>query len=99
MSLRYLPFLLLEYGTLNSLQGLDWHGASVIDAFSAVVELSSIVRERPTFPPSWQFPHDTKVVVIGHSNGGQGTWHLAARYPDKVIAGNCNATKEHKGLY
>lgn len=28
------------------------------------------------------FNHDT-----GHSNGGQGVWHLAVHFPDKIIAG------------
>lgn len=23
--------------------------------------------------------------LIGHSNGGQGAWHLAARYPDEFL--------------
>jgi pimeloyl-ACP methyl ester carboxylesterase len=27
------------------------------------------------------------VVLLGHSNGGQGVWYLAERYPDRVIAG------------
>jgi hypothetical protein len=25
--------------------------------------------------------------VQGHSNGGQGVWHLAVHYPDRIIAG------------
>lgn len=29
------------------------------------------------------------VSLIGHSNGGQGAWHLAARYPDRVVGGEC----------
>jgi pimeloyl-ACP methyl ester carboxylesterase len=24
--------------------------------------------------------------MIGHSNGGQGTWYNAARHPDRVVA-------------
>jgi len=25
--------------------------------------------------------------LAGHSNGGQGAWHLAARYPDRIVGG------------
>ncbi|KAF7800246.1 hypothetical protein EIP86_011493 [Pleurotus ostreatoroseus] len=35
---------------------------------------------------SWSFPPDTSVVLVGHSNGGQGAWHIASRYPDRVIS-------------
>lgn len=27
---------------------------------------------------------------MGHSNGGQGAWYLAARYPDRTVAGAHN---------
>lgn len=36
---------------------------------------------------SWGIPPDMRVVIIGHSNGGQGTWHIAERFPDRVVAG------------
>lgn len=26
-----------------------------------------------------------QAIVMGHSNGGQGTWHIAARSPDRVV--------------
>lgn len=25
--------------------------------------------------------------MMGHSNGGQGAWHLSSRYPDRVLGG------------
>lgn len=34
--------------------------------------------------PAWAFNPDTKVILAGHSNGGQGVWHLAVHYPDRV---------------
>ncbi len=34
-----------------------------------------------------EIEEDTKVVLIGHSNGGQGVWYMASRYPDRVLAG------------
>lgn len=36
--------------------------------------------------PSWGFNADAKVTLVGHSNGGQGVWYLASRFPDKVRA-------------
>jgi pimeloyl-ACP methyl ester carboxylesterase len=35
----------------------------------------------------WRMTESTPVVLIGHSNGGQGAWHIASRYPDRVLAG------------
>ncbi|KAL4065302.1 hypothetical protein J3A83DRAFT_4436701 [Scleroderma citrinum] len=64
-------------------QGLDWHGPSSADAFLTVTALSHILsgsRERR----SWGFDPDTRVVLMGHSNGGQGAWYMAARWPDRV---------------
>ena len=28
-----------------------------------------------------------ETLLIGHSNGGQGAWHLAARYPERIVGG------------
>ncbi|KAG1842649.1 hypothetical protein DFJ58DRAFT_731968 [Suillus subalutaceus] len=53
--------------------GLDWHGPSAADAFA-------------TDSWTWVYPRDTKLIVMGHSNGGQGAWYVASRWPDKVKA-------------
>ena len=37
----------------------------------------------------WGLTTETKVLLMGHSNGGQGVWYVAARYPDRVIGGTC----------
>ena len=26
-----------------------------------------------------------KALLVGHSNGGQGAWYLASRFPDRVV--------------
>lgn len=67
-------------------QGLDWHGPSTADAWQSLSALSQILRENPRWH-GWGFPEDTRVVLLGHSNGGQGAWHVASRFPDRVIAG------------
>ena len=68
----------------QSLQGLDWHGPSADDAWGTVSALDVILKtcsRRMT----WLIAPE-KVVIIGHSNGGQGTWYNAARHPDRVVA-------------
>lgn len=51
--------------------GYDWRGPSAQDALAALDAL----RQREVYiAPT--------AVVVGHSNGGQGTFHLASHYPD-----------------
>ncbi|KAH9004981.1 hypothetical protein EDB86DRAFT_3037142 [Lactarius hatsudake] len=64
--------------------GLDWHGPSADDAWGAVSALGVILKTCPR-RNAWAITPE-KVVIIGHSNGGQGTWHNAARQPDRVVA-------------
>ncbi|KAG2149291.1 hypothetical protein DEU56DRAFT_869477 [Suillus clintonianus] len=63
--------------------GLDWHGPSAADAFAAVAALHNLLCAGFV---DWVYPRDTKVIVMGHSNGGQGAWYVASRWPDKVKA-------------
>lgn len=72
--------------TLTALQGLDWHGPSAVNAWQSVAALAAILDGSPLWR-AWAYPADTRVVLLGHSNGGQGTWHVAGRFPDKVLAG------------
>ncbi|KAI6043011.1 hypothetical protein EDC04DRAFT_2654078 [Pisolithus marmoratus] len=64
--------------------GLDWHGPSAAEAFSAVTALSLILAHGPLEWRDWGFDTNTRVVLVGHSNGGQGAWYIAARWPDRV---------------
>lgn len=59
--------------------GEDWHGGSMADVWAARDALA------PALAPIGVTVSD-ETVLIGHSNGGQGTWHLAARYPDRIRA-------------
>ncbi|KZV67959.1 hypothetical protein PENSPDRAFT_32803 [Peniophora sp. CONT] len=65
--------------------GLDWHGPSALEAWASVDALRDILASRDEWA-GWRMPADPRVVLVGHSNGGQGAWHIAARWPDKVIA-------------
>lgn len=64
--------------------GLDWHGPSADDAWASVSALTTILETSSRWK-AWTFAPE-KVIIIGHSNGGQGTWYNAARYPDRVVA-------------
>lgn len=70
---------------MDGRQGLDWHGPSAADAFAAVTALHDVLVCRGFV--DWNYPRDTKLIVVGHSNGGQGAWYIASRWPDKVKAG------------
>ncbi|KAJ3508201.1 hypothetical protein NLJ89_g5882 [Agrocybe chaxingu] len=50
-------------------------GTSARDAWASLDALSVLTQRREfSLPEGWVIPPDTKVIVIGHSNGGQGTW-------------------------
>ncbi|KZT53551.1 hypothetical protein CALCODRAFT_474549 [Calocera cornea HHB12733] len=64
--------------------GSDWHGVSASDAWGTVASLRAFIS---TCKAGWQaFTPGDATVVIGHSNGGQGTWYLTSRFPDLVSA-------------
>ena len=64
-------------------KGYDWRGPSSLSAFDALSTLRHLVPVHGL--PA--IPQNSKVVLFGHSNGGQGVWHNAARWPDEVAAG------------
>ncbi|KAJ7632248.1 hypothetical protein FB45DRAFT_744737 [Roridomyces roridus] len=66
-------------------RGLDWHGLSAKDAWGSVDALVAIIGSNPAWHSRQLLPK-TPVVVLGHSNGGQGTWYLGTRFPDRVLA-------------
>ncbi|TBU28927.1 hypothetical protein BD311DRAFT_757466 [Dichomitus squalens] len=64
--------------------GLDWHGPSTREAWNTVEALSDILGAREEWR-SWSFAPDTRVLLMGHSNGGQGAWYVGGRYPDRIV--------------
>ncbi|KAG8905825.1 hypothetical protein FRB99_008190 [Tulasnella sp. 403] len=67
--------------------GYDWRGPSLQDAFAAL----DVLRSREQM---WE-----GAVVIGHSNGGQGAFHLASRFPDFVRSAIPAAAYQSAPLY
>jgi pimeloyl-ACP methyl ester carboxylesterase len=79
-----------SHGTVNWFrkQGLDWHGPSVKDVWSTLEALVSILHKNSwRLSSCWLISANSSVVVVGHSNGGQGAWYLASHFPDRVVAG------------
>ncbi|WVF71435.1 hypothetical protein IAT40_006239 [Kwoniella sp. CBS 6097] len=58
--------------------GEDWHGGSMDDVWAAREAFGNLVSKIGV-----QLSDQT--ILMGHSNGGQGAWHLAARYPDRIV--------------
>ena len=68
------------------MQGLDWHGPSTQEAWGSLEALHRILHARDEWR-EWGFAAESRVLLMGHSNGGQGAWYMAARYPDRVVGG------------
>ena|SRR6266576_2017967 len=67
-------------------KGLDWHGPSAQDAWDSIDALSGILETNASWQP-WGYAAQNPVILLGHSNGGQGAWYLASRFPDRVLGG------------
>ncbi|OZJ04129.1 hypothetical protein BZG36_02819 [Bifiguratus adelaidae] len=52
--------------------GYDWHGASYLNVLKALSQVTH----------SEQSPF----LLVGHSNGGQGAWHVLTHQPDRIMA-------------
>ncbi|WWC89334.1 uncharacterized protein L201_004255 [Kwoniella dendrophila CBS 6074] len=58
--------------------GEDWHGSSMQDVWAARDILGQILNKIGIHVSD-------QTILMGHSNGGQGAWHSAARYPDRIV--------------
>jgi len=56
-----------------------------MDAWGSVDALGAILKSRDAWR-GYELADDTRVLLLGHSNGGQGAWWNAARYPDRIAA-------------
>ena len=60
----------------------DWHTWAFADAKAAILAISDWIENT-----GWNASgvYTDKILVAGHSNGGQGTWYFATHQPDKVL--------------
>ncbi len=61
----------------------DWHTWGFADAQAAVASIPEYINSN-----DWKGPgvDGDKILVAGHSNGGQGTWYVASHQPDSILA-------------
>ncbi|KAG6833482.1 hypothetical protein H0H87_006054 [Tephrocybe sp. NHM501043] len=63
-------------------KGLDWHGPSARDAWATIDSLATILQNNKEWN-RWEIGYNPRVVLMGHSNGGQGAW--SAHYADPAL--------------
>ena len=87
--LKVTSFLLFpDRVAIFTVQGLDWHGPSARDVWESLDALTALLEKRVYgFPRFWEIARHTQVLMMGHSNGGQGKWYLSSRYPDRILGG------------
>ncbi|KAH8551499.1 hypothetical protein BGW37DRAFT_520457 [Umbelopsis sp. PMI_123] len=73
------------YPTGRTSWGYDWHGASMINVFQAVDELVWQVPKILSQKGQVITGDPSKLIYIGHSNGGQGAWYLGTHFPDRAV--------------
>ncbi|WEW56329.1 hypothetical protein PRK78_001772 [Emydomyces testavorans] len=63
--------------------GDDWHTWGFADIQAAIAAIPNWMKAM-----NWKSPGISLEdwIVVGHSNGGQGTWYLLSHQPDKVLA-------------
>ncbi|GAM83718.1 hypothetical protein ANO11243_017070 [Dothideomycetidae sp. 11243] len=61
--------------------GDDWHQSGSIHVESAVLATEEWARSSGWSGPKPRIDH---WLVVGHSNGGQGTWYTLTHHPDRV---------------
>nr|XP_019010945.1 uncharacterized protein I206_04250 [Kwoniella pini CBS 10737]OCF49726.1 hypothetical protein I206_04250 [Kwoniella pini CBS 10737] len=67
--------------------GEDWHGSSMLDVWAAREAFGDVVKRIEITVSDQTITKRLTLIncrLMGHSNGGQGAWHLAARYPDRI---------------
>lgn len=74
---------ILSPAGMSEWSGDDWHTWGFADVQAAITMLAQWADK-----VGWRGPNICfdKVLVAGHSNGGQGTWYFSTHQPDRVLA-------------
>ncbi|CAG8492394.1 12560_t:CDS:10, partial [Gigaspora rosea] len=67
--------------------GYDWHGPSLKNIQTTIKALEKFRPGVPKHQNSFFLPDSDRLLISGHSNGGQGAWFFMTHFPDSVIAG------------
>jgi predicted esterase len=65
--------------------GFDWHGPSFRNIDASVEALDNMWGV-PLSEAANLVPDSDRLIIMGHSNGGQGCWWYTSHYPDRVLA-------------
>ncbi|OAP57732.1 hypothetical protein AYL99_08470 [Fonsecaea erecta] len=78
----HLPAWILTPAGMSTWSGDDWHTWGIADAQSAVAAIAEWINSTV-----WKGPgvYIEKLLVAGHSNGGQGTWYFTSHQPDRLL--------------
>ncbi|ETI24184.1 hypothetical protein G647_03553 [Cladophialophora carrionii CBS 160.54] len=78
----HLPAWILTPTGMSPWSSDDWHTWGFADAQAAVSAIPDWMETN-----RWEGPgvHTQRILVAGHSNGGQGTWFYASHKPDRVL--------------
>ncbi|KAI1615374.1 hypothetical protein EDD36DRAFT_187732 [Exophiala viscosa] len=77
-----LPAWIVSPAGMTPWSGDDWHTWGFADAQAALSGLQEWINTT-----KWSGPEliSDKILVAGHSNGGQGTWYFATHQPDMLL--------------
>lgn len=77
-----LPAWILSPTGMSPWSGDDWHTWGFADAQAAVSAIADWIKRM-----DWEGPGllTEKLLIAGHSNGGQGAWFFASHQPDRVL--------------
>ncbi|KAJ5698262.1 hypothetical protein N7462_000267 [Penicillium macrosclerotiorum] len=66
---------------VTSWSGDDWHYWGIADLQAALLAIPDWIAN-----VDWRGPTSSQedLIVVGHSNGGQGAWYFSTHFPDKV---------------
>ncbi|OAL25655.1 hypothetical protein AYO22_04644 [Fonsecaea multimorphosa] len=78
----HLPAWILTPTGMSPWSGDDWHTWGFADAQAAVAAIPDWIDST-----GWNGPgvYSDKLLIAGHSNGGQGTWYFASHQPDRLL--------------
>ncbi|KAK5058611.1 hypothetical protein LTR84_010874 [Exophiala bonariae] len=78
-----LPGWILSPSGMSTWSGDDWHTWGFADVEAAITMIPDWIKNI-----KWTGPGVClhRVLVAGHSNGGQGTWFFSTHRPDRVLA-------------
>ncbi|KAF7725436.1 hypothetical protein EC973_009610 [Apophysomyces ossiformis] len=71
---------------LSTTYALKDEDKSWVNGICSITRVTSSCHAEANDAYDWVIGDPDRLIYIGHSNGGQGTWYLGTHFPDKAIA-------------